>query len=73
LTVIDPEMNDSVYASGRVIAVHTADVGGNRRFSVPETGAVKLVELFTQEEYLVRNGICEVNLEPKTTYLFLCR
>jgi hypothetical protein len=73
LTIIDPEITDSVYAAGRVIAVHTADVGGQRNFNVPGAETSKLVELFTQIEYPVKNGICEIKMEPKTTYLFLCR
>ncbi len=70
LIIINPNEDDSTYAAGRLIAIHT-NLGGARRLTIPATGVTKLTELFSKSEYSVKDGISEVYLEPKSTYLFV--
>jgi hypothetical protein len=70
LTVINPATDDSTYAAGRLVAIHT-NQGGSRILNIPDSKAKKLIELFSQKEYLIKDGVCKLRLNPKSTYLFV--
>ncbi len=70
LTIINDSTDDSTYAAGRMIAIHS-NHGGPRTLHVPYPKATQLTELFTGEKYPIEHGQCQLHIPPKSTVLFI--
>ncbi|MFA6931286.1 MAG: beta-galactosidase, partial [Lentisphaeria bacterium] len=69
LTIINDSTDDSTYAAGKMIAIHS-NHGGPRTLYIADSKATQLTELFTGKKYPIEHGQCQLQLPPKSTALF---
>ncbi|MDO8588088.1 MAG: beta-galactosidase [Armatimonadota bacterium] len=69
--VTNPTDGDITFVGDRLIAVHTL-MGGRRKLRCG-AGAKKVEELVTGKSYVVKDGVFEVDLPPRSTCLYLAR